>query len=54
MPTWKLNIFVRVIKQRMEVEQRTKEDIITEYVLLTEEDKEEILNNIGGEIIGNI
>lgn len=46
MPTWKLNIFVRAIKQRMEKEQRTKEDIITEYVLLSEEEKTEILNNI--------
>ena len=49
MPTWKLNIFVRAIKQRMESEQRTAEDIITEYVLLREEEKAEILNNIGGE-----
>ena len=54
MPTWKLNIFVRAIKQRTEIEQRTKEDIIAEYVLLSEEDKEEILNNIGGKMIGNI
>lgn len=46
MPTWKLNIFVRAIKQRMEIEQRTKEGIITEYVLLSEEEKTEILNNI--------
>lgn len=54
MPTWKLNIFVRVIKQRMETEQRTAEEIITGYPLLTEEEKAEILNNIGGELIGNI
>ena len=54
MPIWKLNIFVRVIAQRMESEQRTKEDIIAEYVLLTGEEKEEILSNIGGEMIGNI
>ena len=54
MPTWKLNIFVRAIKQRMEVEQRGKEEIVAEYVLLTEEEKGEILNNIGGELIGNI
>ena len=49
MPTWKLNIFTRVIMARMEMEQRSAEDIITEYVLLTEEEKTEILNNIGGE-----
>lgn len=49
MPTWKLNIFVRAIKSRMEAEQRTAEDIITEYVLLSEDEKIEILNNIGGE-----
>lgn len=53
MPTWKLNIFTRVITQRMEVEQRTAEDIIAEYTLLTEEEKTKILNNIGGEVIGN-
>lgn len=52
MPIWKLNIFTRVIKQRMETEQRTAEDIITEYVLLKEDEKAEILNNIGGEEVG--
>jgi len=52
MPTWKLNIFVRVIKARMEMEQRTAEDIISEYILLTEDEKTEILNNIGGEEVG--
>lgn len=51
----KLNIFTRAIKTRMKTEQRTAEDIITEYVLLTEDEKAEILsnlrslNNIGGE-----
>jgi len=52
MPEWKLSIFVGAITCRMEIEQRTKEDIITEYVLLTEEEKTEILNNIGGEVVG--
>ena len=52
MPIWKLNIFTRVIKQRMEVEQRTAGDIIAEYVLLADEEKTEILNNIGGEEVG--
>lgn len=51
---WKLNIFTRVITQRMETEQRTAEKMIMEYPLLTQEEKSEILNNIGGEIIGNI
>jgi len=46
MPTWKLNIFVRAIKQRMESEQRTAGDITTEYVLLSDDKKTEILSNI--------
>lgn len=53
MPEWKLNIFICAITYRMEIEQRTKEDLITEYVLLTEEEKTEILNNIGGEVVGS-
>jgi hypothetical protein len=47
MPTWKLNIFVNAIAYRMGAEQRTKEDIIAEYVLLTDDEKSEILTNIG-------
>ena len=43
MPTWKKNIFVRAIKARMEQENRTAEDIITEYTALTEAEKTEIL-----------
>ncbi len=54
MPEWKLNIFINAITYRMEVEQRGKEEIVAEYVLLTEEEKAEIANNIGGELIGNI
>ena len=53
MPEWKLNIFINAITYRMEVEQWGTEEIIAEYVLLTEEEKTEILNNIGGEIIGD-
>lgn len=53
MPAWKLNIFTRVITQRIEAEQRTAGDIIAEYVLLADEEKTKILNNIGGEVIGN-
>ena len=43
MPTWKKNIFVNAIKARMEREQRTADDIITEYTKLTETEKTEIL-----------
>lgn len=46
MPTWKRNIFVRAIKSRMEEENRTAEDIITEYPKLTDEEKQEILTTI--------
>lgn len=47
MPAWKLNIFVGAITCRMKAEQRTKEEIILDYPLLTEDEKNEILNNIG-------
>ena len=43
MPTWKKNIFVRAIKARVEQENRTADDIITEYTKLTETEKTEIL-----------
>jgi len=43
MPAWKKNIFVRVIRKRMQEEQRTAEDILTEYLALTSEEKTEIL-----------
>ena len=43
MPAWKKNIFVRAIRARMEVENRTAEDIITEYPALIEAEKTEIL-----------
>jgi len=43
MPTWKKNIFVRVIKRRIQDEQRTAEDILEEYPALTEDEKNEIL-----------
>lgn len=44
MPSWKKNIFVNAIKARMELENRTAEDIIQEYTKLTEDEKAEILN----------
>lgn len=46
MPTWKKNIFIRVIKRRMQEEQRTAEDILEEYPALTEDEKNEILASI--------
>ena len=46
MPAWKKNIFVNAIKARMEVEDRTVEDIIQDYPKLTEEEKVEILAEI--------
>lgn len=46
MPEWKLNIFVNAIKTRMERENRAAEDIIAEYVKLTETEKQEILDEI--------
>jgi len=43
MPTWKKNIFVNAIRARMIQENRTAENIITEYTALTEAEKTEIL-----------
>lgn len=46
MPIWKKTIFVNAIKARMEMENRTADEIITEYTKLTEEEKAEILAEI--------
>jgi hypothetical protein len=46
MPTWKKSIFANAIKARMVQENRTAEDIITEYTKLTETEKTEILADI--------
>lgn len=43
MPTWKKNIFVRVVSRRMVEEGRTAEEILAEYPALTEDEKTEIL-----------
>jgi uncharacterized protein (DUF433 family) len=43
MPAWKKNIFVRVIRKRIQEEQRTAEEILAEYPALTSEEKAEIL-----------
>lgn len=46
MPTWKKSIFVNAIKVRMVQENRTTEDIISEYTKLTVDEKTEILDTI--------
>lgn len=46
MPSWKKSIFVNAIKARMELENRTSEDIISEYTKLTESEKAEILAEV--------
>lgn len=40
------NLFIRVISRRVKRENRTAEDIITEYPKLTAEEKTEILAEI--------
>lgn len=46
MPYWKKQIFVNAIKARRKIENRTAEDIIQDYVKLTEDEKSEILSDI--------
>lgn len=46
MPTWKKNIFVRVVRARMKQEGRAAEEIIQDYPKLTNEEKAEILSEI--------
>lgn len=43
MPTWKRNIFVRVVTRRMQQEGCAAEEIFAEYPALTEAEKAEIL-----------
>lgn len=43
MPKWKKNIFVRVVRKRMQDEGRAAEEILAEYPALTVEEKAEIL-----------
>ena len=47
MQSWKLNIFVRVIRRRMQEEGRTAEEILAEYPALTAEERQEILEALG-------
>lgn len=46
MLTWKKNIFVNAIRARMVLENKTTEEIIVDYVALTETEKAEILSAI--------
>lgn len=46
MPAWKLRIFVRAIKARMEAEQITVEVALQDYPALTTTEKQEIINVI--------
>lgn len=46
MPIWKKTIFVNAIRTRVNQEERTKEDIIKEYVKLTKAEKKEILAGV--------
>lgn len=43
MPTWKKNIFVRVVNRRIQDEGKTAEEILSEYPALTDEEKAEII-----------
>jgi len=47
MPTWKRNIFVRIVTRRMAEEGKTAEEILAEYPALTVEEKQEILAAMG-------
>ena len=42
MPSWKKNIFVRVITARMAAEGRTVDEILAEYPALTQDELDEI------------
>ena len=46
MPTWKKNIFVRTIQYRIRTEGKTAEQILQDYPVLTEEEKQEILSTL--------
>jgi len=49
MSAWKLRIFVRVIKVRMEAEQITAEVALQDYPALTAVEKQEIINTIAAQ-----
>lgn len=49
MPEWKKSIFVAAIKARVDREQRTAEDIIQDYIKLTEAEKAEIIEALAAQ-----
>lgn len=49
MPSWKKNIFVRVVTRRIQEENRTAEEILAEYSALTGEETQEILAAIAAQ-----
>lgn len=48
MQSWKLRIFVRAVKIRMEAEQITVDEALSDYPSLTESEKAEIKAQIEG------
>jgi len=49
MQDWKKNILIRAIKIRMSTENRFVEDIIAEYINLSDEEKTEIISIVNNE-----
>lgn len=49
MEGYKLRIFVRAIKTRMDLESKTAEKIIVDYVKLTDVEKTEILASVSAQ-----
>ena len=43
MKTWKRDIFLRAIMQRMEEDEKTAEEVLAGYPALTTEEKQELL-----------
>lgn len=46
MPSWKLNIFVRVVSKSMQDESKTADEVLADYTALTETEKDEIKANL--------
>ncbi len=49
-PTWKKNIFVRAINLRIKMEDKTAEELVNTYPLLTKDEKVEILKEISKQV----
>jgi len=45
-PAWKLRIFVRAVRARMEAEEVTAEQALESYPALTEQEKQQILDAV--------